>query len=110
MISACNDITDRDATWSPFLYLRPEKAETISLSHLTKIAVYFGLSYGGVYFVLSLMLKEDPKLLHLLLFPILAVPLYGGVFGIFFMIPWNIRAKRLQAQKSELSPSRREGL
>ncbi|CAN5515794.1 hypothetical protein BH10BDE1_BH10BDE1_14030 [soil metagenome] len=95
-ITFLNSVTDRDQLWSPFLSLRPNKNETISLAHAGKIALYFGLSYGAVYDVLSILVKPDLNVLNLLLVPILAVPLYFCVFGVFFILPWNARARRLR--------------
>ena len=96
LLAFLNSMTDRDQLWSPFLYLRPKKDENISFQHAGKIALYFGLSYGAVYDILSLLIKPEPNILHLLLVPILAVPLYFAVFGLLFILPWNARAERLR--------------
>ncbi len=95
-----NSISDRDQLWSPYLYLRPQPHEAISFAHAGKIALYFGLSYGAVYDILTVLVKPEINVLHLLLVPILAVPLYGIVFGIFFIWPWNLRASELRRRSN----------
>jgi hypothetical protein len=100
-VTLLNSIADRDQLWSPFLYLRPAKNELIGLSHAGKISLYFGLSYGAVYDLLSILVKPDLNVLNLLLVPILAVPLYFMVFGLLFILPWNSRAKHLRGASRE---------
>ena len=102
-ITFLNSVADRDQLWSPFLRLRPNRNETISFAHAAKIALYFGLSYGAVYDILSILVKPELNVLNLLLVPILAVPLYFCVFGLFFVLPWNARAKHLRELHSAMT-------
>lgn len=89
---AINEVTDKDWSWWPFLWLRPEPHERLTLPRLALIALLFGvpcgalmalaLSFAGPSAHASFFLAAFPTLLFFV-----ATTLVGPA--------WNRRAERL---------------
>jgi len=98
-----NQLSDMDSGWFPYLFLRPQKNNVISLGHLSKMSLYFGLTYGGLLGVfLSVADESKPMVVRIvgaLVTAICFVPVFFVLWGIIFRIPWNIRARSLENPK-----------
>jgi hypothetical protein len=95
---AINDVSDKDWTWWPFLWIRPEKHARLSLARLTTIAMLYGLPLGGLLSVAFAAL--DPRARAAASALAAAVPLALLFVGSVVVAPmWNRRADRLRARR-----------
>lgn len=90
-----NAVTDADAAWWPFLFLRPPPHERITALRLLSLSALYGV-LGGVMTNAAARAIEPHVDLHPLVFPAAATL---GVFLLLqvFAVSWNRRAGRLQA-------------
>jgi len=94
---AINGLSDHDLNWWPFLWLRPEKHEDLTLSRVSMLAILYGIPCGAMLAIaltVSLHLSRNAGLFMALAFPLTC--LFAGSVVIAPM--WNRRAKRLRAR------------
>ncbi len=93
-----NDVSDRDWSWWPFLWLRPERNAHLSLTRMLSLSVLYGLPCS-VLTGFGITLLRAPSMPELLLtaaaFPVLF--LFTGSAVVAPM--WNRRADRLRARQ-----------
>ena len=97
--AAVNEVSDKDWSWWPFLWLRPEKDAHLSLGRIASISVLYGVP-ASVLSELGIKLQyaaSVPELVGIgLLFPLMFF-----CFGSVVVAPmWNRRAERLTARRA----------
>lgn len=94
---AINEISDKDWSWFPFLWLRPEQHTKITLTRVVSIAVLYGLPMSGV---MCLALRQlAPATSQQLFAAAITFPLMFLFLGSVVVGPmWNRRASRLAAR------------
>lgn len=86
--------TDVDASWWPFVGLRPEPHEEVTLSLLGKMSAAYGGIAGAVFGALvAVELAVTP--LAVVGGAAAGTAVYFVVWGALFQTMWNRRAKRL---------------
>jgi hypothetical protein len=95
--NAVNEVSDKDWSWWPFLWLRPEKHASMTLARLFFASFLFGLPCGGLSSLAFAFVRPDahdvaPFLA--LAFPMLLFFVASALVGPM----WNRRAERLRAQ------------
>lgn len=97
--AAVNEVSDKDWAWWPFLWLRPEKHEHLSLLRIAAISMLYGMP-ASVLTELGIKLQyaaSIPELIATSLF----FPLLFLFFGSVFVAPmWNRRAGSLRARRA----------
>jgi len=94
-----NDISDRDWSWWPFLWLRPEKHAHLSLGRTLALAVLYGVPCS-VLMGFGVSLLRIPSVSELL-FTAAAFPLLFLFSGSVVVAPmWNRRADRLRSRRA----------
>ncbi|HSO32631.1 MAG TPA: hypothetical protein VLT33_08945 [Labilithrix sp.] len=92
-----NEISDRDWSWWPFLWLRPEKHVQLSLARIVSLAVLYGLPCSVLMGVATSVLRALST--AELLFTAFAFPLLFLFSGSVLVAPmWNRRAERLRSR------------
>lgn len=94
---AINEISDKDWSWYPFLWLRPEQHAKITLARVVAIAVLYGLPMSGVMcLALRHLAPASPQQLFAaaVTFPLMFLFLGSVVVGPM----WNRRAVRVAAR------------
>ncbi len=92
-----NEISDRDWSWWPFLWMRPEKHAKLSLLRIGSLSVLYGVPCSVLIgFALSLLRASSltERLFTAVTFPLLF--LFAGSVVVAPM--WNRRAERLRAR------------
>jgi hypothetical protein len=92
-----NEITDRDWSWWPFLWLRPEKHVRLSLTRIVSLSVLYGVPCSvlmGFAFSLLRASSLTERLFSAVTFPLLF--LFAG--SVLVAPMWNRRAERLRAR------------
>jgi len=92
--SAVNEVSDKDWSWWPFLWLRPAQHEPMTLARMATVALLFGAPIGAMLTVFATMLSPESKSV---------APVMVGLFPmvLFFIASvlvgpmWNRRADRL---------------
>ena len=97
--AAVNEVSDKDWSWWPFLWLRPAKEAHLSLGRIASISVLYGLP-ASVLSELAIKLQyagSVPELVGIGLF----FPMAFLFFGSVVVAPmWNRRAGRLNARRA----------
>jgi len=93
-----NRLTDMNWGWWPFLFLRPEKEEIMTLKYLAKISLYYGLLYGILLGIYAYYITHN-KISFL--FPVAFILFFFVGFSSTFAIFWNRRSRRLQESKQD---------
>jgi Flp pilus assembly protein TadB len=83
-----NWLSDMDWGWWPFLFLRPNKGQDMTTSHVAKMSLYYAFPIGLILAVLS---GDWWSVLYMIVFFFL---FYRLTFAYF----WNRRARRLRNQ------------
>jgi hypothetical protein len=92
-----NEISDRDWSWWPFLWLRPEKHAELTLSRVIALSLLYGLPCGVLTATASSLMRAASHSNSLFLS--LAFPLLFLFAGSAIVAPmWNRRAERLRAR------------
>jgi len=92
-----NEISDRDWSWWPFLWLRPEKHAELTLARVVVLSLLYGAPCGVLTAIASSLLRA--RSLPETLFMPLAFPLLFLFAGSAIVAPmWNRRAERLRAR------------
>ena len=91
-----NERSDDDASWWPFLWMRPKKHEPLSVARLAMLALLYGIPSGAVA-ALALVLSgaRTSAPLAVLLFPLIFFSIGSAVIAPM----WNRRAVRLQRRR-----------
>lgn len=97
--AAVNEVSDKDWSWWPFLWLRPEKQAHLSLGRVASLSVLYGAP-ASVLLALGIRLQYAASLPEhvatALFFPLLLL-----LFGSVVVAPmWNRRADRLRARSA----------
>ena len=97
---AINEISDKDWSWWPFLWLRPEKHDRFSLRRVVAIAILYGLPCSGlVCLLLRRLAPHAPYATQALFAAALVFPLMFLFIGSVVVGPmWNRRAARIRAR------------
>jgi hypothetical protein len=94
-----NEVSDRDWTWWPFLFLRPEKSADLSLARVISLSVLYGTP-ASVMLAFGVFFARGPATSEVLLASA-AFPLLFLFIGSVIVAPmWNRRADRLRARAS----------
>ncbi len=94
---AVNEVSDRDWTWWPFLFLRPGKDEDLSLARVVSVSVLYGLP-ASVLLAFGVFFARGPATSEVLI-AAAAFPLLFLFIGSVIVAPmWNRRAARLRAR------------
>jgi hypothetical protein len=97
--AAVNEVSDRDWAWWPFLWLRPEKHQHLSLLRVASISLLYGVP-ASVLTELAIKLQYAATIPELvatsLFFPLLF--LFSG--SVFVAPMWNRRADSLRARRA----------
>lgn len=97
--AAVNEVSDKDWAWWPFLWLRPEKHEHLSVLRMASISMLYGVP-ASVLTELGIKLQY-PASLPELVATSLFFPLLFLFFGSVFVAPmWNRRANCLRARRA----------
>ena len=92
-----NEVSDRDWTWWPFLFLRPEKNVDLSLARVVSVSVLYGLP-ASVLLAFGVFFARGPSTSEVLT-AASAFPLLFLFIGSVIVAPmWNRRADRLRAR------------
>jgi hypothetical protein len=93
-----NDVSDRDWSWWPFLWLRPEKNAHLSLTRILSLSVLYGVP-SSVLMGFGITLLRAPSMSELF-FTAVAFPALFLFTGSVVVAPmWNRRADRLRARQ-----------
>jgi len=100
---AINEISDKDWSWWPFLWLRPQKHEPIALRRLIAMALLYGVPCAGLLCLSVSMVQPHMQR---------AATMIGLCAQMFFLFMtsaiigpmWNRRAERLQRSQSVSRP------
>jgi hypothetical protein len=102
--AAVNEVSDKDWAWWPFLWLRPEKEQHLSLVRIAVISVLYGLP-ASVLAELGIKLQYAATVPELIATS-LVFPLLFLFFGSVFVAPmWNRRASALRARRAAGFPA-----
>jgi hypothetical protein len=94
-----NDFSDRDWSWWPFLWLRPERDAHLSLGRIVSLSVLYGVP-SSVLMGFGASLMRTPSVSELV-FTAVVFPLLFLFTGSVVVAPmWNRRADRLRARSS----------
>ena len=93
-----NEVSDKDWSWWPFLWLRPEPHARFSLRRLAAVSVLYGLP---VSLLTSLLIYRFTPEAHA------AIPMVLAAFPLLFLFTgsvvigpmWNRRAARIRASR-----------
>lgn len=93
IVQFLNFISDQEAGWFPFPFLRPEMNEKICFNKLSRIAFYFGLSYGLICALAYTFINKSFDGVDFALITIAFVPLCFISYGTLVAWPWNTRVR-----------------
>ena len=94
-----NEVSDRDWSWWPFLWLRPEKHADLSLARMASLAVLYGVPSSALM-ALGVFLFRTPSVQEIALTSA-CFPLLFLFIGSVVVAPmWNRRADRLRAGRA----------
>lgn len=97
--AAVNEVSDKDWSWWPFLWLRPEKEAHLSFGRMMAISLLYGVPASTVL-ALGIRLQYAETLPELigtsLFFPLLLL----FVSTVIVAPMWNRRAERLRARQA----------
>jgi len=90
-----NEVSDRDAVWGPFVWLRPEKNRCFSTLRVLAIGALLGLSYGmlmniGIISICRIARQPLPSLATV---PLLLAGIFFAGFQLTLGPAWNRRAR-----------------
>lgn len=90
---AVNEISDTDWTWWPWLWLRPKKAEPLTLARVVAMAILYGAPLSGISAICLGCVSAEARAYAP--FAMLGYPLAFLFLGSVIMAPmWNRRAER----------------
>ena len=89
-----NWLSDMDASWYPFLFLRPAKEERLTNARVAFLAALYGIFSGLVIDVL-LKATHGDRNLSPFAFPLALTFGFFVVYRATFAVAWNLRADRL---------------
>jgi hypothetical protein len=94
-----NEVSDRDWSWWPFLWLRPEKHADLSLARIVSLSVLYGVP-SSVLMAFGIFLCRTPSVQEIVLTSA-CFPLLFLFIGSVVVAPmWNRRADRLRAPRA----------
>jgi len=90
-----NEVSDCDAVWGPFVWLRPEKDRVFSVTRVLAIGALLGLSYGmllniGIVSICRAAGQRAPSLATV---PLLLAGIFFFGFQLTLGPAWNRRAR-----------------
>ena len=92
-----NEVSDRDWSWWPFLWLRPKQDAHLSLGRMMSLSVLYGVP-SSILMGFGITLQRTPSMAELM-FTGAAFPLLFLFTGSVVVAPmWNRRADRLLAR------------
>ncbi len=103
-----NHLSDMDMSWSPFLFLRPERDQRLTSARCFVLAGLYG-TMGGVALDAWMALtarSTGAALPSPFLFPLALVLGFFLVYRLTFAIAWNMRADRLAGDRAGTERSR----
>lgn len=93
--NAVNEVSDKDWSWYPFLWLRPEPYERMTLPRLATISLLYGVPFGALMAVVISF--ADPARRATAPMFLAAFPMMLFFVASVFVGPmWNRRADRLR--------------
>lgn len=92
--NAVNEVSDKDWSWWPFLWLRPEKHQPMTLSRLAVVSLLFGAPIGAMLTVIATLLSPESKMVAPVLLAIFPAVLFF-IASVLVAPMWNRRAERL---------------
>ncbi len=94
---AINEVSDKDWSWWPFLWLRPEKHAQLSLVRVAAISVLYGAPCGGLTSIALALLAPEARA-HAAVFAVAFPMMLFFVASVFVSPMWNRRAERLRVR------------
>ena len=96
---AVNEVSDRDWSWWPFIWLRPEQHVDLSLARVVALAVLYGVP-SSILMAFAVCLFRAPSIPELAQ-AATSFPLLFLFVGSVVVAPmWNRRADRLRARRA----------
>lgn len=95
---AVNEVSDRDASWWPFLWLRPRKDENLSLGRLVLLAALYGAPFSAALGALLACLAPHARTAiagMMATLPLVFLAVTTGLVGPM----WNRRAERIRRRE-----------
>ncbi len=93
--NAVNEVSDKDWSWYPFLWLRPEAHERITLQRLATMSLLYGLPLG-VLMAIAMSFADATQRATTPMF-VAAFPMMLFFVATVFVGPmWNRRADRMK--------------
>lgn len=97
-----NRISDMDAEWWPFLFLRPEIDQRLTDRRVAGIAVLYGV-FVGMLANAGLAITHHSHAVHVAVFPLAATAAFFVAFRTVVAHFWNRRAERLAVPARRLT-------
>jgi len=94
---AVNEVSDKDWSWWPFLWLRPAQDAPMTLPRLAVIAFLFGAPIGAMLTVAASLLHPEAKLTAPVLIAMFPLVLFF-IASVLVGPMWNRRAERLRVR------------
>jgi hypothetical protein len=91
-----NTVSDQDAQWWPFVFLRPEREERMNSRRVAALSLLLG-TFFGMLANLAVALTANPvHRPNVLVFPVCTALGFFAIFRATFAYSWNRRAARLR--------------
>ena len=98
---AVNELTDKDWSWWPFLWLRPEKHAPLSLARVASLSLLYGVPASVLMALVANLHPEHAPSMAESVFAIAVFPLLFLFIGSVLVAPmWNRRAERMRGNAS----------
>ena len=95
---AVNEVSDKDWTWWPFLWLRPQQHEPLGLARVVAFSFLYGLPCSGLACLALAFVRPETR--AMVPFVGLGFPLAFLFLGSVIIAPmWNRRAERLRRRR-----------
>lgn len=90
-----NWLSDRDAEWWPFLFMRPARERRMTTLRVAALAILYGV-FAGMFTNAWVALAGKAGDVHVLAFPVGITGAFFVVFRLTFAFAWNRRAARMK--------------
>jgi hypothetical protein len=98
---AVNELSDKDWSWWPFLWMRPEKHAPLSLPRVSVLALLYGVPSSLLLALVASRQPEHAPTAAESTFAFAVFPLLFLFIGSVVVAPmWNRRAERLRGKSS----------
>ena len=87
---AINGLSDQDAGWWPFLFLRPDPSERMTSRRVLLLAILYGLP-AALLMNIVMKVSHERAELHPLVFPLAVILGFFVLYRFTFALCWNRR-------------------